>query len=123
MCLQLPRCLKCGFHQYLQEAEVWLSSGGTSSLLHSHADQNIHCLLSGRKDFILIERKYRDRLEYHDRVKLAASVSKDLFPFFFFTLGSPSRRLLKTASISIGWDWHRNQISGYRILTDVCCVC
>ena len=42
-----------------------MSSGGTASLLHSHADHNLHCVLAGRKDFILIQPKYKDKLAFH----------------------------------------------------------
>ena len=43
---------------------LWMSSGGTTSVIHSHADHNIHCLLDGRKDFILIDPRYKDMLDY-----------------------------------------------------------
>ena len=38
----------------LVEPYFWLSAGETSSLLHSHPEHNLHCVLDGRKDFILI---------------------------------------------------------------------
>lgn len=38
----------------LVEPFLWLSAGETSSLLHSHPEHNLHCVLDGRKDFILI---------------------------------------------------------------------
>lgn len=65
--LVLPKCLKCGFRRWLMESEIWMSSGGTASLLHSHADHDLHCLLAGRKDFILIDAKHKDSLAYHDK--------------------------------------------------------
>jgi lysine-specific demethylase 8 len=58
--LVLPSILTCGFRRWLMESELWMSSGGTSSLLHSHADHDLHCLVSGRKDFIFIESKYKE---------------------------------------------------------------
>ena len=54
--------------KFLEETELWMSSGGTSSLLHSHADHNMHCVLAGRKDFILIHPKYKDKLAFHSNV-------------------------------------------------------
>ena len=45
-----------------------MSSGGTSSLIHSHADHNLHCVLSGRKDFIVIDPVFGDFLEYKEKV-------------------------------------------------------
>lgn len=60
--------MRCGFSKYLLESELWMSSGGTSSLIHSHADHNLHCLLAGRKDFTVIEEKYKGMLSYIDKV-------------------------------------------------------
>ena len=34
------------------------SSGGTKSVLHTDAYENLHCLASGIKEFVLIEPKY-----------------------------------------------------------------
>ena len=63
--LQLPKCLRCGtLSQYLQEAELWMSSGGTSSRLHSHDDHNLHCVLFGRRDFILMEGQFKQNFKY-----------------------------------------------------------
>ena len=65
--------LQCGTsRKYLQMSELWMSSGGTASLLHSHADENIHCVLAGRKDFILIHQKELDKpnLEVEEEVSL-----------------------------------------------------
>jgi hypothetical protein len=45
---ELPRIAQ------LIEPYLWISAGETSSLLHSHPEHNLHCLLDGRKDFILI---------------------------------------------------------------------
>lgn len=72
--LPLPDCLQCGtYRQKLKEAEFWMSSGGTASLLHSHDDHNLHCVLFGRKDFILIEGKYKDSFEYIEKYHNAGS--------------------------------------------------
>ena len=66
---QLPKVVSCGtFKDRLVEAELWMSSGGTSSSLHSHNDHNIHCVLDGRKDFILIESKHKDAFKYKETV-------------------------------------------------------
>ncbi|CAD5119390.1 DgyrCDS8004 [Dimorphilus gyrociliatus] len=62
--LTLPKIMRCGFTKYLLESGLWMSSGGTSSLIHSHADHNLHCLLAGRKDFTVIEEKYKEMLQY-----------------------------------------------------------
>lgn len=47
--------LMCGtFSERILEANLWLSSGGTRSMLHKDADNAINCLLNGTKDWILI---------------------------------------------------------------------
>lgn len=47
--------LTCGtFSERILEANLWLSSGGTRSMLHKDADNAINCLLNGTKDWILI---------------------------------------------------------------------
>ncbi|XP_013380535.1 uncharacterized protein LOC106151697 [Lingula anatina] len=62
--LVLPKCLQCGtFRKYLQESELWMSSGGTTSMLHYHADHNLHCVVTGRKDFILIHPEHKETFE------------------------------------------------------------
>ncbi|XP_076438087.1 uncharacterized protein LOC143277193 isoform X2 [Babylonia areolata] len=64
--LPLPKCLRCGtLSQHLQEAELWMSSGGTSSRLHSHDDHNLHCVLFGRRDFILIQGQFKTNFNFH----------------------------------------------------------
>lgn len=66
---QLPKPLLCGAaNRAMLESEIWMSSGGTSSLLHAHADHDLHCVLAGRKDFILIEAKHKDNLQWIDKV-------------------------------------------------------
>ncbi|XP_041361071.1 uncharacterized protein LOC121377229 [Gigantopelta aegis] len=65
--LPLPPILSCGtLSQYLQEAELWMSSGGTSSKLHSHLDHNLHCVLFGRRDFVVIENKYKRNFDFQE---------------------------------------------------------
>ena len=58
-------CLSCGtFAERIMEANLWLSSGGTSSLLHRDADNAVNCLLNGTKDWILIDPKYEDKVMF-----------------------------------------------------------
>lgn len=53
--LPLLPCLMCGtFKDFLHELNFWMSSGGTRSVIHFDADHNIHCLVAGRKDFVMI---------------------------------------------------------------------
>ena len=68
--------LSCGtFKDRLTEAELWMSSGGTASLLHGHGDHNIHCMVDGRKDFILIEHKHKEVFKYQETVSVAATTT------------------------------------------------
>ena len=56
----IPHIVNCGALTQepkiaqLIEPYLWMSAGETSSLLHSHPEHNLHCVLDGRKDFILI---------------------------------------------------------------------
>lgn len=65
--LILPEVLRCGLEEWLMEGELWMSSGGTSSLLHSHSDHDLHCLLSGRKDFVFIDPKFKGLFHYEEK--------------------------------------------------------
>ena len=54
--INILSCLSCGsLVNHILEADLWLSSGGTSSLLHRDADNAINCLLNGTKNWILID--------------------------------------------------------------------
>lgn len=53
---------------------MWMSSGGTSSKLHYDADHNMHCMITGRKDFIMVDPKFKDRFE------MEVSVAFSLYP-------------------------------------------
>lgn len=55
----------------LVEPYLWISAGETSSLIHSHPEHNLHCVLDGRKDFILIATdqftdKWRQKLDFYE---------------------------------------------------------
>ncbi|XP_078591174.1 lysine-specific demethylase 8-like [Branchiostoma floridae x Branchiostoma japonicum] len=72
--MQVPRSLLCGtFKKNILESNLWLSAGGTKSLLHYDADHNLHCLISGRKDFIMIDDKYDDLLDMADKKQFSGS--------------------------------------------------
>lgn len=50
----IPSVLCGTFKDFTHESNLWISSGGTRSVVHYDADHNLHCLLDGRKDFIMI---------------------------------------------------------------------
>ncbi|XP_033641554.1 uncharacterized protein LOC117301644 [Asterias rubens] len=65
--VKVHESLLCGtFKRRLLETNLWMSSGGTASLIHYDADHNVHCLLAGRKDFIMIDPKYSHELRIDD---------------------------------------------------------
>lgn len=52
-------CIMCGtFKDFLHELNFWMSSGGTRSVIHFDADHNVHCLIAGRKDFMMINQEF-----------------------------------------------------------------
>jgi lysine-specific demethylase 8 len=55
----LPNFLLCGgYTEHMAYVNVWFSSGGTKSVLHSDSMENFHCVVSGRKEFIMFEPRY-----------------------------------------------------------------
>ena len=53
----LLKSLNCGgYTNVLQDAVVWFSSGGTNSVLHIDAVDNINCLFDGTKELLLINK-------------------------------------------------------------------
>ncbi|BFZ20273.1 hypothetical protein BsWGS_23312 [Bradybaena similaris] len=65
--LPLPKCLRCGtLSENLVTAELWMSGGGTSSQIHSHDNHLIHCVIFGRRDFILIENMHKHAFSWID---------------------------------------------------------
>lgn len=53
---RVPRPLLCGgFMENFMFTYMWFSSGGTKSVLHTDSFENFHCLVSGRKEFVLME--------------------------------------------------------------------
>ncbi|XP_022093115.1 uncharacterized protein LOC110980592 [Acanthaster planci] len=72
--VKVPDSLLCGtFKRRLLETNLWMSSGGTASVIHYDADHNIHCLLAGRKDFIMIDPKYSKELEITEEHHMTGS--------------------------------------------------
>lgn len=53
----LLKSLYCGgFTDVLQDAVMWFSSGGTKSVFHFDAVENINCLFSGSKQFVMVDK-------------------------------------------------------------------
>jgi len=66
--LPLPKCIRCGtVAEKLLSSHLWMSSGGTSSMVHSHDDHLLHCVLFGRRDFIIIKNNHKRAVDFkHD---------------------------------------------------------
>ncbi|XP_078483175.1 bifunctional peptidase and (3S)-lysyl hydroxylase JMJD7 [Ciona intestinalis] len=57
----VPKCLLCqGFWDRLNMVIMWLSSGGTKSVLHNDSFENLNCVLDGTKEFVMIDKKHAD---------------------------------------------------------------
>ncbi|XP_019619076.1 PREDICTED: lysine-specific demethylase 8-like [Branchiostoma belcheri] len=54
----LPSCLSCGgFTSRLQDYVMWFSSGGTKSHLHMDNIDNVMCMVSGSKEWFMLDRQ------------------------------------------------------------------
>nr|XP_054760226.1 lysine-specific demethylase 8-like [Lytechinus pictus]XP_054760227.1 lysine-specific demethylase 8-like [Lytechinus pictus] len=72
--IQVPKSLLCGtFKRFIQETNLWISSGGTASVIHYDADHNLHCLLAGKKNFIMIHPKFAKYLEMAEKPNFVGS--------------------------------------------------
>lgn len=60
----LPPCLLCGgFTSRLQDASLWFSSGGSKSFLHMDTVDNINCLMSGVKEWFIVDLEHSKRID------------------------------------------------------------
>nr|XP_006815434.1 PREDICTED: lysine-specific demethylase 8-like [Saccoglossus kowalevskii] len=60
----LLKCMLCGgFQKVLLDAVIWFSSGGTKSVLHFDALDNINCLMDGEKELIMVDRKESEHID------------------------------------------------------------
>ena len=55
--------LTCGLlKDRLVEVDLWMSGGGTKSILHKDAYNAINCLYNGTKEWKMVEYKYEDKI-------------------------------------------------------------
>ena len=72
----LPSLINCGtFRNRLLEPILWISAGDTASLLLAHSQNTLHCVLDGRKDFII----YDVSNQYPHDLDLLRQSNGDLF--------------------------------------------
>ncbi|XP_035662494.1 bifunctional peptidase and arginyl-hydroxylase JMJD5-like [Branchiostoma floridae] len=77
--LYLPQSLACGgFAQRFQDINLWLSNGGTTSTLHMDNMDNLNCMVSGTKDWFLLEKHVNEKLNLHhdDGEEIAVDVER-----------------------------------------------
>lgn len=60
---ELPRPMLCEkVFDRIMLINIWLSSGGTNSVLHTDSYENFHCLVSGVKRFTMFEPQYNETI-------------------------------------------------------------
>lgn len=60
----LLKCLLCGgYTDSLQDGVIWFSNGGTKSVLHFDAIDNINCLMSGTKELFMVDKKEKAHID------------------------------------------------------------
>lgn len=59
--LLLPPMLRCGGStDRSMRSYIWMSTGGTSSVLHEDSDDNLHCVFAGSKKFFIVDVEHRE---------------------------------------------------------------
>lgn len=72
------KSLLCGgFLDNLIDAVTWFSSGGTKSVFHFDALDNINCLFDGTKELILVPKMYAEHLDFDNPSGSYSSVDVD----------------------------------------------
>ena len=59
---EIPRVVHCPgiMARHMHQINHWFSGGGTSSVLHKDANDNLNCLLDGSKDLVFINKSYTE---------------------------------------------------------------
>ncbi|XP_062514910.1 bifunctional peptidase and arginyl-hydroxylase JMJD5-like [Corticium candelabrum] len=64
----VPRFLLCGgYTENIHTLYTWLSSGGTSSVLHVDMFENLHCVVHGSKKFVIIDHQYLESIRMDNK--------------------------------------------------------
>ncbi|XP_035685478.1 bifunctional peptidase and arginyl-hydroxylase JMJD5-like [Branchiostoma floridae] len=81
----LPSCLSCGgFTSNLQDYVMWISSGGTKSHLHMDNIDNVMCMISGSKEWLMVDRQAgaNVRLDRHEGAYSTVDVDRvDMYQY------------------------------------------
>ncbi|XP_031563461.1 tRNA wybutosine-synthesizing protein 5-like [Actinia tenebrosa] len=64
----VPSCLACEnmIHENLLYNMMWMSNGGTKSVLHNDYAENLNCVFRGSKRFFIVDKKYMDLINVTD---------------------------------------------------------
>lgn len=63
-------CLHCGgYLKFLDVMNLWMGRGGSSSVIHYDDQDNINCMIDGRKRFVFMHPSYREKFEKHPNTK------------------------------------------------------
>mmetsp|Transcript_97389 Transcript_97389/g.275347 ORF Transcript_97389/g.275347 Transcript_97389/m.275347 type:complete len:384 (+) Transcript_97389:56-1207(+) len=64
--VELLPLLRCGgFLNFLGSSRLWISRGGSRSVVHKDDAENVNCLLAGSKRFAMVHPRWRAKLEEH----------------------------------------------------------
>jgi len=63
-------CMRCGgFLQFLDVQNMWMGRGGSKSVIHYDDQDNLNCMIAGKKRFIFMHPKYKKEFEAHPNKK------------------------------------------------------
>ncbi|XP_071113454.1 tRNA wybutosine-synthesizing protein 5-like [Haliotis cracherodii] len=85
--LLFPCAVQCTrlMEESVVTAMMWFSSGGTKSVVHADAVDNINCLYRGNKTFVMVDtNKYRDKVDLDRPEGLYSSMDVDRVDFTKF---------------------------------------
>lgn len=79
----LPNCLLCGgFTTRLQDAVMWFSSGGSKSFLHMDTVDNVNCMISGVKEWFIVDLEHSKLIDMNHEEGDYCSVNVDQVDMF-----------------------------------------
>jgi len=99
----VPRFMLCGgYDEHIAMTYFWFSSGGTKSILHKDTAENLHCLVSGFKKFVLIKPYFADLIspEFEEIGHYNIDVDKYVNFFFNFIDNHTNYYLIKRVNMT-----------------------
>ena len=62
--VEIPELIKCGYAtSYLDVNNFWFSSGDSDSVIHNDDQDNVNCVLSGKKRFFMVDPRNKTYVE------------------------------------------------------------